>query len=223
MRPTNLVIFFIMLGLTIYSFLYLLIQIDTKYFIFDIQFYLLLASIVYLGFLIFYEFKTQGKIGENYIGLASDERKNFMTTQFSKFLFSIYFAVFFIFICTRFLATNFHFFDGKSFFFSLVEIHMNIILPVYMFLELFILVEHTRSPKYTWDLLILCIIFLIRWIIGLILRSIFINNYTLSDGISELGEVLLSLLISFNGFFFYDFVLFKKDNPNGVYTVMIQN
>jgi len=185
-------------------------------------FYLLVASTAYLGFLIFYEFKVQGRLGDNYNNMISDSNRFFMTTHFSKFLFPIFFSVFFLFVCRKLLFSNFHTFDYMTFFASLVLIHMNIILPVYMLLELY-LIDHTRAPKYTTDMLTLAAIFIIRWGIGLIFKSIFVENYGLSLAISELGDVLLALLISTNGYFVYDFVLFKKSNPDGNYAVMIES
>lgn len=222
MRPTNLAIFFVMLGLTIYSLLYLFVDGKIVNFIFDMQFYLLVASTAYLGFLIFYEFKTQGRLSDNYENMVSESNRFFMTTHFSKFLFPIFFAIFFLFICRTVLFTNFHIFDYTTFFQALVLIHVNLILPIYMFCELF-LIDHTRVPKYTSDMLILAIIFIVRWGLALIFKSIFIKGYGLSDGISELGDVLMGMLISINGYFLYDFILFKKINPEGNYSVMIQS
>lgn len=211
-----------MLGLTIYSFLYIFVKGNITSYIFEMQFFLSLACIAYLGFLIFYEFKVQGRLGDNYENMVSESNRFFMTTHFSKFLFTIFFATFFVFVCRSLLFSNFRTFDFMTFFQALVIIHVNLILPIYLFLELY-LIEHTRAPKYTADIFILAAIFIIRWVIGLIFKSIFVNNYGFTNAISELGDVLMGLLISINGYFLYDFVLFKKSNPDGNYAVMIES
>ncbi len=212
-----------MLGLTVYCLFYYIFNFGSlRSNIWEMPFFLLLASVFYICFLIFYEFKTEGKLPENYQQIASDANRFFMTTYFSKFLFPIYFGIFFLYLCGVLIPQNVHIFDGKTFFNSFVDLHMNMLLPIYMFCELYLIV-HTRAPKYIWDIAILGGIILCRWILALIFKSILVPNYSLSLALNELGGSLLCYLLSVNGYFLYDYILFKKDNPNGNYSVMIEN
>ena len=145
-----------------------------------------------------------------------------MTTHFSKFLFPIYFANLFIYICFNILGTNFHIYDSITFFQFIAYFHINVILPIYMILELY-LIEHTRAPSYIKDFIYLAIIFIIRWGYAMLFKLVLKNNYYLSYSVIELGNVLLGILISVNGYLLYDFILFKRHNPQGNYSVMIEN
>lgn len=226
MRVTNLTLFGIMLGLSIYSLVYIINQSYILAFtLFEINFFSLCAAIIYLLFLFVYEFKqnNESALISSYDNIASDSNQLFMTTHFSKFLFPIFYGNLFIWFCLELLGKNFVFFTGQTFFFCIVQLHINVFLPIFMLVELYWLIDHHRAPRYVTDKIILSAILLIRWAIALIFKSILINGYSLGDSVRDLGTTLISLLLAINGYYLYDYLLFRKQNPGERYSISIGN
>ena len=181
----------------------------------------MIAATIYFIFLIILEFQTQGNLPENYADIASQTNKDFMTTHFSKYLFPVFYAIFLFHICINILGTDFKFYSNMYFFQLLAIVHMNILLPVFLLFEMF-LVQHARAPKYLMDICILIGILLLRWAAAFIFKFIVVTNYSFSLAVIDLGQNLIMILVAINGYFLYDFRVFKAGNPEGNYSVHIE-
>jgi len=221
-RPSNLILYSIVLGLNIFSLIYFFVEIPVSSFIFELYFLAMIAATVYFIFLVILEFQIQGNLPENYADLASESNKNFMTTYFSKFLFPIFYALFFFYICITLLGTNFKIYEGMYFLQFCATFHMNVLLPIFLIFEMY-LVQHPRAPKYTMDVLILSAIIIWRWAGAFILKLIFTSWYNTSLAVADLGQNLLMLLVCINGYFLYDYRVFKAANPDLEYSVHIES
>ena len=221
MRPSNLIILSIITGMSIYCVIHLFIKSNTNSFIFEMYFCSLIASIIYTTFLLIYEISHKNTQNANYQQITNESNKFFITTTYSKFLFPIFFATLFNYICFVLLMTNFDSIKNGKFLNVLVEIHINVIMPLYMLFDLIYLTKHTRSPSYLKDMIFIVIIFMLRWLIGNIGKSIILDNYPTSLFIYDLGFTIPNALLAINGYYLYDYILFKKYNPETNYSVMI--
>jgi hypothetical protein len=220
-RPSNLILYSIILGLNIFSIVYCFLEIPVKFFLFELYFVAMIAATIYFIFLVILEFQVQGNLPENYADLASEANKDFMTTYYSKFLFPIFYAIFFFHICINLLGTNFKFYDNMFFFQFLAIFHMNILLPLFLLFEMY-MVQHARAPKYIMDIIILGAIILWRWATAFVLKLIFTTGYSFSFAVMDLGQNLIMLLVAINGYFLYDYRVFKASNPDLNYSVHIE-
>lgn len=219
-RPSNLILYSVALGLNIFSIVYLLIEWPIMTYIVELYFLAMVASTIYFIFLVILEFQGKGKL-DSLTEVTSDSNKDFMTTTFSKFLFPIFYAIFFFFICAQLLGTNFKPFTGQYFFSILALLHMNVLLPLFLLFEM-MLVQHARDPKYVRDIIILSAVILIRWLGAVIFKWLFLEFYTFGMGVMELGQTLITLLVCINGYFVYDYRVFKAANPDGNYAIHIE-
>merc|ERR1711957_169515 len=181
----------------------------------------MIAATLYFTFLIIIEFQNKGNLSENLVDVASDTNKDFMTTHFSKYLFPIFYAIFFFHICLNILGTDFKFYDNMYFFQFIAVIHMNILLPIFLIFEMF-LVTHARAPKYLIDCICLSAIILFRWGIANLFKYLFKDAHTFGMCVVDLGQNLILCLVAINGYFLYDYRVFKAANPEGTYAIQIE-
>lgn len=177
-------------------------------FTFKFSFFVMSASILFTLYMFFYDLKKKKStqsIGEFGDQIINDERYNFMLDTYSKFLFPFMFALILFEILLAF-QSNFKIFQNATFLSVVVELYMNLCLPIFCFVDL-LTTKRRRNPVPAKDILIILIICLAhgayKIITDLILRqkpeTIFPN----------LADYISLCLISVNGYILYDYITFK--------------
>ena len=172
------------------------------------SFFFTIGSFVYSGYMCFLCLKSSGEaiLSEN---LINESNTIWLKDVFFKYLFSFGMALAVSWIIVI-ITMRFEIFQTfQIFFFTFV----NVILPILLYLDAR-LFDHLRCPSFIRDITILVVVVAIHVVFSLLC---YISRYGFSKGMDFYNLILSTdvglLIYSFFGYFFYDYVLFHKANP----------
>lgn len=217
-NPLRYGVYFIFSALSITAFVYYLIYTkEFELYGYSISFLVLIASIFYTIYMFFFELlKSDNRVVDENV-MNDHSHRNFVRDVFYKFLacFALVVLVYYVIYMFR---TNFHNFDKyPTNGFLVADIYTNLILPVYLIMDMFIT---TRCRYLTvWaDLLI---------IFGLVVLHIVFRLFVLDNAYKNpsivfpiLSDYLIIFLLAVNGYALYDYMLFKRQRPGEDYPLL---
>jgi hypothetical protein len=183
-----------------------------SYFTFQFNFFILIATLPYTVYMLFYEFKSN-KRDNLQAGLVTENNKNFMIDVYCRFLFPFLFAIF-LFTIILALQTNFDLPSNGSFLLYLAQFYLGFILPVLAIFDLYY-TPRRRNPTPTLDIVIISIICFGHCGYRLIASLLTDNNLKLLLPIAS--QYMILGLVSINGYIFYDYLSHRKAGGKGYY------
>jgi hypothetical protein len=211
--PVRYVTYLIISILSLASLIYYFINIKVwDLYGYNLGYVVLVGSLIYTIYMFFREIlqKEHRIVDENVvINDPALHGKNFMTDTFHKFIFCFAFADF-IFYIIYILRVNFNIYDTyPSQGYLLVDVYTNLILPVYLILDLFI-THRFRHVHHARDILILLLLVVIHFSYKFSIYSYVYLNTKVFFPI--LSDYIIIFLLTLNGYVLYDYLLFKKNH-----------
>lgn len=182
---------------------------------YNLGFLVLISSIIYLVYTTIREITKpdEPQIVAASEGLNVNElplSKNFMLDTYFKYLFSFAVAVLLFYVIHVF-RNNFHIYDEPmTNWYYLADAYTNLILPLFIILDVFI------NPRYRHhhpvaDLIVLFAITFLHGLYKVLIRSLY---YEASKIVfPTIGDYIMIFLLTINGYIFYDYLLYAKQNP----------
>ena len=195
-------------GVLIFSIIYKFIISGDKLLSVD-MFILIAAALYFIYMAIFSLVPLEG--GEKVKGLISEKRTSFVQDHLFKYLCSIVFGCYFLFTVIELLSFNIGI-GGDGPIQILISIYIKFVFPICCFIDLF-LTPRKRNPKPLMDLIIFAVVVLALSIIEWLGSS---NAKTLKN---VLGNTLFRLVLGFDGYILYDFIMFKVNGGANGFTL----
>lgn len=191
---------------------------------YNLGFLVLVASIPYAAYMFINEIiKSDGPIIMGVEGVQIDAgqvvEKSFMQDVYFKYLYSFSYAVLLFYIINLF-RTNFKEFDMyPTNWYYVVDIYVNLVLPVFCLCDVMITPRY-RHHHYLADMFILFLITFMHCAYKVLIRSVYYEQYKIV--FPTIADYIMIYLISLNGYTLYDFMLYKRINPQGDYAIFSQ-
>jgi hypothetical protein len=173
------------------------------------MFILIAAGLYFIYMAIFSLVPLEG--GEKVKGLISEKRTSFVQDHLFKYLCSIVFGCYFLFTVIELLSLDIGI-GGNGPIQILIAIYIKFVFPICCFIDLF-LTPRKRNPKPLMDLIIFAIVVLALSIIE------WLGSSELKEIKKVLGKTLFRLVLGFDGYILYDFIMFKVNGGANGFTL----
>ena len=195
-------------GVLIFSIIYKFIISGDKLLSMD-MFILIAAALYFIYMAIFSLVPLEG--GEKVKGLISEKRTSFVQDHLFKYLCSIVFGCYFLFTVIELLSFNIGI-GGDGPIQILISIYIKFVFPICCFIDLF-LTPRKRNPKPLMDLIIFAVVVLALSIIE------WLGSSDFKEIKKVLGKTLFRLVLGFDGYILYDFIMFKVNGGANGFTL----
>jgi hypothetical protein len=136
--------------------------------------------------------------------------KNFMLDNYYKYLFSFSTAVI-LFYVIHVLRNNFKIYeDAMSNWYYMADAYTNLILPLFIILDVFITPRY-RHHHPVADLIVLFAICFLHCLYKVLIRSFYYDTSKIM--FPTIADYIMIFIFSVNGYIFYDYLLYAKQNP----------
>jgi hypothetical protein len=220
-NPVKYIIYFIFSALSVTTLIYYLANTDLwELYGYNLGFVILVASIFYTVYMFIHEIvKPESPVIVAAEGIEVQNvliDRNFMEDVYFKYLFCFSFAVL-VFYGILTLRENFKNFDiFPSDWYYVADLYVNLILPVYLLCEL-MMTNRYRHHHYMADILVLFVLCFAHCAYKVLIRSLYYEQYNIA--LPTIADYIMIYLISLNGYSLYDYLLYKKSNPQGNYAL----
>lgn len=174
--------------------------------------YILLAAIIYAGYMITYlscKSKSDSKDSKKE-ALISNDSIDICRDHWYKYLFCLCVGTLFLPKLIVNLEDNFSTYSNKNWEIVVNLVFAQIVIPIMVIVDVF-MISRRRVPSPISDLLILLGI-----IIAFIIIELTKQTFSFEIFIKTLGVLISNTLFSFNGYVLYDYILYKKiGGPKG--------
>ena len=136
--------------------------------------------------------------------------KNFMLDNYFKYLFSFSTAVI-LFYVIHVLRNNFKIYEEPiSDWYYITDVYTNLILPLFIILEVFITTRY-RHHHPVADLIVLFTICLLHCVYKILIIGIYYDTSKIV--FPTIADYIMIYIFALNGYIFYDYLLYAKQNP----------
>ena len=170
---------------------------------------LIAAALYFLYMAIFSLVPMEG--GEKVKGLISEKRTSFVQDHLFKYMCSIVFGCYFLFTVIELLSFD-KGFQGEGFVNTLTVIYIKFVFPVCCFIDL-VLTPRKRNPQPMLDLIIFAVVVFVLSVVEWLGKS------DVGEIKKILGNTLFRLVLGFDGYILYDFVMFKVNGGTSGFTL----
>ena len=220
-NPARFLSYLVITTLSVITLIYYLSNTDIwDLYGYNLGFVVLVASTIYTGYMFVHELvKPEGGrivAAEGGIGAEQVRDRNFMVDVYFKYLFCFSYAVLLFYIIFV-LRTNFEAWEKfPTNWYYASDIYVNLILPV------FIISEHLITNRYRHhhllaDTLVILILTFIHCAYKVLIRSLYYQQYRVV--FPTIADYVMIFLRALNGYTLYDFMLYRKLNPQGEYAL----